>query len=774
MIINNGNRTCEITGDMPVEGFAIAASAKMFSILSDKLYTKKELAIVRELICNAWDAHVAAGTTATPIEIHMPNALEPYFSITDYGTGLSPENISRLYTTYGASSKTGTNDQIGGFGLGSKSPFAYTDQFSIISRINGRTYNFQAFIGQNGAPGCAKVSEEETPDAPNGMTVTVPVANNALSNWVSALRTLYQYIPVKPTITGLDPALRTFVDAGTDSYIHKLDVTDIPHVIACAFNSKKAVFDDNRGHNSVVIVQGMTPYRVFAHGIKSNDENIQRVMSSGVNVVLWVDIGTFTVTASREAIEETKGNNERLSEILIPCIEKLLNESFKTLPNTKTWGDLARAHYRFPIYINKFNQTVLDQITDPAQKQTLEDAIKAYNAISLESPILELFKLCPAHEIKLLNHDRKIIKFYKPHTADYEALLKAHIHVRKKRSQYIAPYWDSVPTKDPSRRHFLFTGEIDTLKQALAAADIVNEVTLHEIPEYQRPPRQKSSSIRGNFSYPVFRTHDHHAVFQDLARAQDLVDLMISDPKNNLLLIHDSLKIDMTEYDIAPEHTHRTMFLAHKRYQSKTIHIAVITRAHTKIPGRILSKCPPGTAFMLSDFINNYTNKYRVRTILSAMDAANSTTPPFLGIGNDELLRTVQKNTNNETLSELIRLSNKFYRLREKTMTYAVMLPQNLRTWALRTNTTNHLIPKLTERLTKRIESTLEDLEKTAPHLHRYLESYRNAPQLRRYDQTTYIQRLATDLAIKEINNARNSDREHPDSMDGRPSAIAA
>jgi hypothetical protein len=41
--------------------FTIKATPKAFSILSDGLYSDPKLAIVRELGCNAYDSHVAAG-----------------------------------------------------------------------------------------------------------------------------------------------------------------------------------------------------------------------------------------------------------------------------------------------------------------------------------------------------------------------------------------------------------------------------------------------------------------------------------------------------------------------------------------------------------------------------------------------------------------------------------------------------------------------------------------------------------------------------------------
>ena len=68
--------------------FTIKASAHAFKILSDGLYSDKILAIIRELSCNAYDAHVDEGTTDKPFLIHLPNSLRRWYSIRDYEVSL--------------------------------------------------------------------------------------------------------------------------------------------------------------------------------------------------------------------------------------------------------------------------------------------------------------------------------------------------------------------------------------------------------------------------------------------------------------------------------------------------------------------------------------------------------------------------------------------------------------------------------------------------------------------------------------------------------------
>jgi len=55
------DRNVTTSGLTQQESFQIKATGKAFKILSDGLYSDKPLAVVRELSCNAWDSHVAAG-----------------------------------------------------------------------------------------------------------------------------------------------------------------------------------------------------------------------------------------------------------------------------------------------------------------------------------------------------------------------------------------------------------------------------------------------------------------------------------------------------------------------------------------------------------------------------------------------------------------------------------------------------------------------------------------------------------------------------------------
>lgn len=185
-----------------VNSFTIKATAKSFKILSDGLYANKIKAIIRELSCNALDSHVAAGNADIPFVVHLPNAMEPYFSVRDFGTGLSHHQVVDIFTTFFESTKTGSNDFIGALGLGSKSPFSYTDNFTVVATQNGHKGIYTAFINEQGVPSIALMMSEDT-DEPSGVEIKFAVAERYdFRRFQEEAVEVFKYWQNRPTVTG--------------------------------------------------------------------------------------------------------------------------------------------------------------------------------------------------------------------------------------------------------------------------------------------------------------------------------------------------------------------------------------------------------------------------------------------------------------------------------------------------------------------------------------------------------------------------------------------
>lgn len=166
-------------GHKPID-FGISQSAEFFQILSSTLYSDQIMAVARETICNAWDAHIDAGITDTPIEVTLTN---DKLIIKDHGKGIPHELIGEIYGTYGNSTKKNDGKQTGGFGLGCKAPFAYTDSFEVVSctgtmKTVYRMSKSSAEVG--GKPGIIPIMTIPTQET--GLTVTIAIKSNVDSN----------------------------------------------------------------------------------------------------------------------------------------------------------------------------------------------------------------------------------------------------------------------------------------------------------------------------------------------------------------------------------------------------------------------------------------------------------------------------------------------------------------------------------------------------------------------------------------------------------------
>ena len=123
-----------VIGGGKAKAFFMSDSPEFFTILSSTLYRDKKLAVVREIICNADDAHKMGAGTTRPIEITLT---DEELVVRDFGPGIHDDKMHGTYCGYGVSDKVKNLKVTGGFGLGCKAPFAVSDHFTVTSCHEG-------------------------------------------------------------------------------------------------------------------------------------------------------------------------------------------------------------------------------------------------------------------------------------------------------------------------------------------------------------------------------------------------------------------------------------------------------------------------------------------------------------------------------------------------------------------------------------------------------------------------------------------------------------
>ncbi len=189
-------RSVQSSGVKRSRKFTVEMGPDLMALLSG-LYTMIEWALVREYWTNAEDGHAALRKTGVepprPISIHVPNTLEPYFEVTDYGIGMDDDTVFNVFTVYGKTTKGKSNLEVGGFGIGGKAAHAYeegADQWTILSRYNGFLASYTAFKDDHGVPDLITLGDPIPTDEPNGVTVRIPVASKDIEAFRAAITRL--------------------------------------------------------------------------------------------------------------------------------------------------------------------------------------------------------------------------------------------------------------------------------------------------------------------------------------------------------------------------------------------------------------------------------------------------------------------------------------------------------------------------------------------------------------------------------------------------------
>jgi hypothetical protein len=314
MILQDNGSSAVQTGGLvaPVKQFSIMATAKAFSILSSGLYTDKIKAVIRELSCNAWDAHVSSKNTDKPFEIHLPNSFEPFFRVSDFGPGLDEKDVYELYTTYFQSTKTDSNDYVGALGLGSKSPFSYTQSFTVTSRFGGMKKIYSAFLTDEGMPSIVKMDEAEY-TGPNGLDVQIAVKSNDFYSFSNKAAEVFEYFPVVPTISGA-----------------KINVPR-PH-----YSTKGTGWAIRLGGGQARAIQGTVAYPIPA----TNDPQADELLGLGMD--LFFEIGDLEVAASREALSMNKATSKNLADRVKLVAAEVGMEVTKTIADAPTYWEAVK------------------------------------------------------------------------------------------------------------------------------------------------------------------------------------------------------------------------------------------------------------------------------------------------------------------------------------------------------------------------------------------------------------------------------------------------
>lgn len=306
MKLNKKYGKVEKSEELREKKFQIAATAHAFEILSSRLYTDTTLAIVRELSTNAADAHIQNGNPNEPFDVHLPTYNEPYFEIRDYGTGLSHDDVMEIYTTYFNSTRNDSDSYTGALGLGSKSPFAYTDVFTVTSYHRGTARSYSAYRSEEGEP-CISLLTEAATQERNGIKIHIDIDSKDHIDFINKARAVYKYFRVRPNITG-----ETIIFDSEQPILH---------------GDNWAIYDEFG--SEIRVVMGNVCYH-------ASSDKFSTGLSTYGALVVDVPIGACSVAANREELHYDRSTIDNIQAVIAAAMieaAKQVDEKLDKSPN---------------------------------------------------------------------------------------------------------------------------------------------------------------------------------------------------------------------------------------------------------------------------------------------------------------------------------------------------------------------------------------------------------------------------------------------------------
>lgn len=292
------------------------------------MYSDPGLAVVREYVSNAFDVHKQFNITDTPVRVTYPTWADTTLRVRDFGPGLSKADTARLICGFGASGefKRGSNEQIGGFGIGCKSAFSLTSNFTYTIFHEGVCRVWACFLDElDRGKAELKIERLMASDEPSGVLVEIPIPMSHLSSVQDALRSAFMYASGKLEISGAE--VGNFQKAPPPAWCHGtliVKVNEVEYLVTVEFVPQRL---------APLWVQGGYPYDVDLGQISDAlgvDANTAGILYSHLRIT--APIGLVQLAPNREKLQYSGRTKQVLAATLKGvCSEHFLDQIQKRL-----------------------------------------------------------------------------------------------------------------------------------------------------------------------------------------------------------------------------------------------------------------------------------------------------------------------------------------------------------------------------------------------------------------------------------------------------------
>ena len=215
-------------------------------------------------------------------------------SIRDFGPGLSADRLQQVFCFFGESTKNQDNSQTGGFGIGAKSAWAYTDSFLITSFYNGNKSIYLAHIGDSEEGKLTLQSSQSTKEE-NGVEIKISVEINDVQKFVDSFYRCTLFWKTRPE-TNFKNNINT-IYANIDNYLVFKDSKTLVLLKNQELDRFFQQLNFNEADDLLMIDEIIYPSIIKYDSFERN---------SKFKVLMIVNYDDIEITATRESIKNNK------------------------------------------------------------------------------------------------------------------------------------------------------------------------------------------------------------------------------------------------------------------------------------------------------------------------------------------------------------------------------------------------------------------------------------------------------------------------------------
>lgn len=317
-----GAATAATLGAQATIAVGMVEDASFLIMMATNLYSNQQLAPIREVLCNAWDAHIEAGTTGTPIKVTI--TAENELIVEDSGNGIPDEAFPKVYGTLGGSTKKTNLMVTGGFGLGAKSPWAYVDSFRVINENQGvkTVYNLvKASVENEGKPAIQPVMS--VPTDRTGLTVRFQLEAKDVEQMVKYIQAVAMHGDMNVMFT------RPNVSEV------KLDPMNLATEVGSYNVNDSQWYFPYMGNHTLFVRYGAVIYPMLqTPGTQKAVDLLKQFMElvGFRRMVVQAAPGSLALTPNREALSSSKMTEDGITDLCVALVARIEEDLIKQIP----------------------------------------------------------------------------------------------------------------------------------------------------------------------------------------------------------------------------------------------------------------------------------------------------------------------------------------------------------------------------------------------------------------------------------------------------------